>query len=208
MKRSVLKSVYEKYPLSFTFCTERACSFRLGNIIMPSDRSMRLYYSINDIDKEDEKYKLMRSEKGLNDIQIRKMKIEDIDKEYKKKIHLLSISSTVDQLKDDRIDKIYMYIQMFYCSDRASSHVDEELIRTSEERYREELVHQDNLIKFYSEIQGVKERDFYMDAFLKSEGIHEGKLNFIVSHINELDQFITLSKEQNLNNSKEGLSGL
>lgn len=59
---------------------------------------------------------------------------------------------------------------------------------------------------FYSEIQGVNKRDFYMDAFLKSKGITEGKLDYLVTHIGELDQFIEYSKEMNLDNSKEGMS--
>ena len=65
---------------------------------------------------------------------------------------------------------------------------------------------EDNLIKFYTEIIGFKERDYYMDAFLKSQGVICDKIDYIVSHIKELDDYITYSKASNINNSKKGIT--
>ena len=202
-KRDVLKTVCEKYPMSFTRCTEAGCDCRLVNIVMPEDRSMSLYYSLNNSAQEDDKYQLLRDEQGLDDKIIRKRILEDIEKEIKKKINFVSIP--IDKLSDEKVENIYRHIYLDYV-DRNSNDIDNELLQLSEKEYKEELEYQDRLILFYSEIQGVNERDFYMDAFLKSKGITEGKLNYLVTHIDELDQFIEHSKEMNLNNSKEGMS--
>lgn len=207
-QRNLLESVYAKYPFALNHCClhgYRTEHVRVGRVTLPEDRNMNAYSQIWNKDNENDKYKALRKEQGLDECAIREIKIKDVESENTKRLNLLY--RTVEQLTDDMVDSIHLHLTAHYRDKNSSNGLNDKKLESLNQDIQNELHYQECMIKFYRDIKGVKKRDFYMDAFLKHNNIRENKIEYLISHINLLDIFISDSIEDGLDsNSKEGLS--
>ena len=72
--------------------------------------------------------------------------------------------------------------------------IDEEALRQQQEVLKQQLQDEDILINYNYKIYNVRDRDKYVDDFLKYMGVTENKMEFVLANLEGLDGFVSLQK--------------